>query len=118
MFLCAAQGRWGMWNWMKKARWVKLLLLMGCLCILGCSSQRQDSQKDMLVDASDPFSDPFFTEPPDWNNSVLQQSEVLGKEDEEPKKPQSFLERTEGVVFSTLIVGATLGKMAGPFLGF
>jgi len=113
------ERRWGMWNWMKKCHWLRLFLLMGCFCILGCSTQQQDPQKDMMVDASDPFSDPFFTKSPDWDNSVLQQSEVLTKEDDgEEKKPQSFLERTEGVVFSTLIVGATLAKIAMPFLGF
>ena len=107
-----------MWSRMKKAHWLRLFLLVGCLCLLSCSSQRQDPQKDMMVDASDPFSDPFFTQPPDWDNSMLQQSEVLGKEDEEAKKPQSFLERTEGIVFGTLVVGGTLAKMALPFVGF
>ena len=106
-----------MWNWMTKSHKVRTVLMVGFICILGCSTQRQDPQKDMLVDASDPFSDPFFTKPPDWDNSVLQQSEVLTKEDEEAKKPQSFLERTEGVVFSTLMVGGTLAQMALPFLG-
>jgi hypothetical protein len=107
-----------MWTWMKKFQWVKVFLLIGCIGVLGCSTQRQDPQKDMMVDASDPFSDPFFTQPPDWDNSMLQQSEVLGKEDEEAKKPQSFLERTEGIVFGTLVVGGTLAKMALPFVGF
>jgi len=106
-----------MWNRVTKSRRVRALLLAGFVCVSGCGAQRQDSQKDMLVDASDPFSDPFFTKPPAWDDSVLQQSEVLAKEDEEVKKPQSFLERTEGVVFSTLMVGGTLAQMALPFLG-
>ena len=107
-----------MWTWMKKSHWVKVFLLVGCLGVLGCSTQRQDPQKDMMVDASDPFSDPFFTQPPDWDNSVLQQSDVLTTDDEQAKKPQSFLERTEGVVLGTFIVGAAVAQMAIPFLGF
>ncbi len=106
-----------MWNWMTRSQGVRIFLLMGLIYVAGCSAQRQDPQKDMLVDASDPFSDPFFTEPPDWNDSVLQQSEVLTEKNEEAKKPQSFLDRTEGVVFSTVMVGATLTQMALPFLG-
>jgi hypothetical protein len=102
---------------MRKFQWVRIVLVVGLLCVAGCSTQRQDPQKDLLVDASDPFSDPFFTKPPEWNDSVLQQSEVLAKEDEEAKKPQTFLERTEGVVFSTLVVGGALAQMALPFLG-
>jgi hypothetical protein len=106
-----------MWGWMRKFHWVRIVLLVGLICVAGCSTQQQDPQKDMLVDTSDPFSDPFFTNPPEWNDSVLQQSEVLTEGDEEAKKPQTFLERTEGVVFGTLIVGGTLAKMALPFLG-
>ncbi len=102
---------------MRKFRWVRIVLLVGLICVAGCSTQRQDPQKDMLVDASDPFSDPFFTKPPDWNDSVLQQSEVLAEGGEEAKPPQTFLERTEGIVFSTLVVGGTLAQMALPFLG-
>lgn len=106
-----------MWSWMRKFHWVRIVLVVGLIGVAGCSTQRQDPQKDLHVDASDPFSDPFFTNPPAWNDSVLQQSEVLTEGDEEAKKPQTFLERTEGVVFGTLIVGGTLAKMALPFLG-
>ena len=106
-----------MWGWITRSQRVRIFLLVGLICIAGCSAQQRDPQKDMLVDARDPFSDAFFTKPPDWDDSVLQQSEVLTEEDEEAKKPQTFLERTEGVIFATVIVGATLGKMALPFLG-
>jgi hypothetical protein len=115
--LYRTKGRWRMWNWIIKSQWVSVFLLAGCISILGCSTPRQDLQKDVLADTSDPFSDPFFTKPPDWDNSVLQQSEVLAKEDEEEKKPQSFLKRTEGIVFGTLVVGGTLAQLAVPFLG-
>src|SRR5712691_11167545 len=51
------ERRWKMWSWMTKSHWVRAVLLGGFICILGCSTQRQDSQKkDLLVDASDPFS--------------------------------------------------------------
>jgi len=107
-----------MWGWMTRSQGVRIFLLVGLICVVGCSAQQQhDPQKDMLVDASDPFSDPFFTKPPDWDDSVLQQSEVLAEGNEEAKKPQSFLDRTEGVIFSTVIVGASLAQMALPFLG-
>ena len=104
-------------GWMTRSQRVRIFLLVGLICVAGCSAQRQDPQKDMLVDASDPFSDPFFTKPPDWNDSVLQQSEVLAEGNEQAKKPQSFLDRTEGVIFSTVLVGASLAQIALPFLG-
>jgi len=71
----------------------------------------------MDFDTSDPFADPFFTEPPEWNHSVLQQSAVLAEGDEEAQKPKSFLEHTQSVICSTFVVGAGLAQMALPFLG-
>jgi hypothetical protein len=80
--------------------------------------QQQDLRDDLAVNDSDPFNDPFFTQPPTWDGSVLQQSEVLAEKPEEPEKPKTLLEQGEGLVVSTLIVGASLAKMALPFIGF
>jgi len=109
---------WRMGSWLAEVRIVRFLLIVALvICLPACSSHKQDAQPEIGLDTSDPFNDPFFTQPPEWNNSVLQQSEVLAENDEEAKKPQSFLERTEGVVFSTFVVGASLAKLALPFLG-
>ncbi len=70
----------------------------------------------MAVNAADPFDDPFFTQVPAWDDSVLQQSEVLTDKGEESRKPKTMLEQSEGVVLSTLIVGFSFVQMAIPFL--
>jgi hypothetical protein len=109
---------WKARSWPAEVWRVRVFLIFTLLISLSaCSAHKQDPQPEIGLDTSDPFNDPFFTQPPEWNNSVLQQSEVLAENDEEKKKPQTFLERTEGVVFSTLVVGASLGKLALPFLG-
>jgi hypothetical protein len=102
----------------ERYQWMRVLLLLGLVFAFGCSAQRQDPHSDMVADGSDPFTDPFFTQPSGWDDSVLRQSEVLARGDEGPKKPQSLLERSEGVIFSTFLVGASLAKLALPFLGF
>lgn len=104
-------------EWRKSSRWMTLLFL-GLFCVTACSAQRNDPHGDIMADTSDPFDDPFFTDPPVWDDSVLQQSEVLTQDAEEPEKPRSWRERGEGVIFSTLRVGASLGTLALPFLGF
>jgi hypothetical protein len=89
-----------------------------------CSLQRQGPQKDEVVDTSDPFQDPFFTQSPEWDDSVLRQSEVLAQDEKdeqgekaEAEKSGSFFEKSEGVIFSTVMVGMALGKLALPFFG-
>lgn len=107
-----------MWSGKTKYQWIGIGLLLGLVCIAGCSAQRRTAPEDAIVDASDPFTDSFFTQPPEWQDSVLRESEVLAKgQDAEPEKPQTFLERSEGVIFSTVLVGASLAKLAFPFLG-
>jgi hypothetical protein len=101
-----------------KYRWLNYFLFIGLLCGAACSTQQQNPQDDLAVNTADPFADPFFTQPPTWDGSVLQQSEVLTEEPGEPQKPKSFLERSEGVLVSTLIVGVSLAKLAVPFIGF
>jgi hypothetical protein len=110
-------GRWRMWRCLERDYWMKILLIVICLSIAACSTQRAQPKDETAINTDDPFNDPFFTQPPPWDDSVLQQSEVLTGMDGEPEKPKTFLEQSEGVMLSTLIVGATLGKMALPFLG-
>lgn len=101
-----------------KYRWLNCLLLVGLLCSVACSTQQQQSRDDLAVNTVDPFDDPFFTQPPAWDDSVLEQSEILAETPEEPQKPKSLLEQGEGFMVSTLVVGASLAKLALPFIGF
>lgn len=97
--------------------WI-ILILWGLTLISACSAQRHSAQHDdLFADTSDPFDDPFFTQPPEWDNSVLQESEVLAEDPEEPEKPKSFAERSQEAVFSVILVGASLGQLALPLLG-
>lgn len=108
-----------MWNGVLRCHWLRFLLVAGVLCLAACSVQRQDQQDEMAVNTDDPFNDPFFTQPPAWDNSVLQQSEVLTAETEEPEQPKTLAEKGEDVIVSTLIVGASLAKIVLlPFIGF
>ena len=107
-----------MWRSVAQNRWLRLLLLFCVFGVAACSTQRQDQPDEMALNADDPFTDPFFTEAPEWDASVLQQSEVLKEEPVEPEKPKTFAEKSEGFILSTLIVGASLAKLALPFVGF
>ncbi|HXG19829.1 MAG TPA: hypothetical protein VNN62_12265 [Methylomirabilota bacterium] len=105
---------WRMRNW----RGLGILLLAIVIGAAACSTHKQQSQDETTVSAADPFTDPFFTEPPAWDDSVLQQSETLTEKPDEPEQPKTLLERGEGLVFSTLMIGASLAKLAMPFMGF
>lgn len=94
------------------------LLLTAVGNFVACSARQPQAKDAMAVNDEDPFNDPFFTQPPAWDDSVLKQSEVLAEKDEELQQPQTLLQKSEGIVFSTLIVGASLAKFAIPFLGF
>jgi hypothetical protein len=99
---------------------MKLLLMVvivACLSIPACSTQQRQSKDDMNEATSDPFNDPFFTQPSMLDEAVLQPSDVLTEKPEEPEQPKSVLERSEDVMMSTLVVGASLAQMmAIPFL--
>lgn len=96
-----------------------VVFLLGLAMTSACSAHRHAlDQDDLFADTDDPFTDPFFTQSPEWDSSVLEQSEILSQDAEEPEKPQSFAERSQGIIFSTLIVGASLGHLALPLLGF
>ena len=108
-----------MWCGLLRSHWLRFLLIASVLCLAACSTQRQDQQDEMAVNTDDPFNDPFFTQPPAWDDSVLQQSEVLKANVKEPEQPKTFAEKSEGIIVSTLIVGASLAKiMLLPFIGF
>jgi len=104
-----------MWEWIFRPQRVGLVLVLALFIASACSVPHQQPEEGL--DTSDPFADPFFTQAPEWDDSVLRQSEVLAENEAEAKKPESFLDRTEGVVFSTFVVGAGLAQMALPFLG-
>lgn len=105
--------------WGRRTCWWVILLVLGSAVTSACSAHRHKPQPDdLFADAGDPFDDPFFTQSPEWDESVLQQSEVLAQRPGGPEGPRSFAERTQGVIFSTLLVGASLGRFALPFLGF
>ncbi len=106
-----------MWSGWRKYRWIVVLMVALALSS-ACSAHRHDSpQDDWFADSDDPFDDPFFTHAPEWDNSVLQQSEVIAESQDEPERPKTFAERSQEVVFSTLLVGASLGQLALPFFG-
>ena len=110
-----------MWCGILRGPGVRLLFIACVLCLAACSTQRQDQQDEMAVNAADPFDDPFFTQPPAWDDSVLQQSEVLAEkpEEEELEQPKTFAEKGEDLLVSTLIVGASVAKIVLlPFIGF
>jgi hypothetical protein len=107
-----------MWRGISQNRWLRLVLIASVLCVAACSTQRQTQEDELAVNADDPFNDPFFTQPPAWDDSVLQQSEVLTEKPGEFEQPKTLVEKGEGFIFSTLIVGASLAKMALPFIGF
>ena len=96
-------------------QWARILLL-GLVFITACSTQRQNPGSDRVADADDPFTDPRFTQVPGWNDSVLRQQETLAQDPEGTEKPRSFLELSAGIVFSIFLVGASLAKLALPFL--
>ena len=106
--------------WMRDERLVlvKTLLIVVLLFLNACSAQRPIDD-DFLVDGKDPFDDPFFADSPEWDSSVLKQSEFSStgpiKESDQPK---SFQEKAEEALFSTALIGGMVAKMIFlPFLG-
>jgi hypothetical protein len=101
-----------------RCQWVRRLLLTGFVFLAACSAHQHQTHDASVVDSSDPFADPFFISPPEWDATILQQSEVLSQDETvEPEKPKTVLEHGGNVIFNTLFVGASLGKLALPLLG-
>jgi hypothetical protein len=108
-----------MWGWTKKSRWMRRALFLAFIFISACSAQQKNQHDDLITETGDPFSDSFYADAPKWDDSVLRQSEILSEDSKpEPEEPESFLERSETVIFSTFLVGLMLAKLALPFLGF
>jgi hypothetical protein len=100
-----------------KDHWIKIFLLVLCFGVAACSAQRTQPKDDMGGAESDPFNDPFFTQQPESDEAALQPGEALTEKLEEPEKPKSVLEQSEGLIMGTLFIGASIAKMmAIPFL--
>ncbi len=110
--------------------WVGLLLIFGTGWLIACGAAhpRKDDALVSDVRASsdpDPFDDPFFTNPPDWDKDVLAHSELMVKWDDEistlddSDESETTLEKGENILFTGAVVGATIAKMMFiPFVGF
>jgi len=97
----------------------KILLIVVLLFLNACSAQKPVDD-DFLVDGKDPFDDAFFADSPEWDSSVLQQSEVLSSTEpmKESDEPKSFMEKSEEALFGTVLVGGMVAKLLFlPFLG-
>ncbi|MGE0827300.1 MAG: hypothetical protein AB7G75_20815 [Candidatus Binatia bacterium] len=102
--------------WIRSCCWAKIFLLL-FLIVSACSTQQKPAHDNFL---DDPFDDPFFTNAPAWDSSVLQQSEILTQDEGgEPDEPRSLLERSGDMLMGALIVGGGLARLAAmPLLGF
>jgi hypothetical protein len=108
-----------MWTRDERLILVKTLLIVVLLFLNACSAQKPVDD-DFLVDGKDPFDDAFFADSPEWDSSVLQQSEVLSSTEpmKESEEPKSFQEKAEDALFSTALIGGMVAKMIFlPFLG-
>ena len=108
-----------MWTRNERSLLGKTLLIVVLLFLNACSAQKS-MDDDFLVDGKDPFDDAFFADSPEWDSSVLHQSEVLSSTEpmEESEEPKSFQEKAEDALFSTALIGGMVAKMIFlPFLG-
>jgi hypothetical protein len=97
----------------------KTFLIVVFLFLSACSAQNR-MDDDFLVDGKDPFEDEFFADSPQWDSSVLQQSEVLSSPEalKESDEPKTFVEKSEEALFGAVLVGGMVAKMFFlPFLG-
>jgi hypothetical protein len=109
-----------MWMWNKRSLLGKIPLIVVLLFLNACSAQKSSLDEAFLVDGKDPFDDAFFADSPEWDSSVLQQSEVLSSTEsmKESEEPKSFQEKAEEALFSTALIGGMVAKMIFlPFLG-
>jgi hypothetical protein len=108
-----------MWKEHERQLLVKTFLIVVLLFLSACSAQKR-MDDDFLVDGKDPFDNAFFADSPEWDSSVLQQSEVLSSPEalKESDEPKTFVEKSEEALFGTLLVGGMVAKLIFlPFLG-
>jgi hypothetical protein len=108
-----------MWTRNERSLLGKTLLIVVLLFLNACSAQKS-MDDDFLVNGKDPFEDAFFADSPEWDSSVLQQSEMLSSTEplKESEEPRSFQEKAEEALFSTALIGGMVAKMIFlPFLG-
>ena len=108
-----------MWTRNERSILGKTILIVVLLFLNACSAQKS-MDDDFLVDGKDPFDDAFFADSPEWDSSVLQQSEVLSSTEplKESDEPKSFQEKAEEALFSSVLIGGMVAKMFFlPFLG-
>ncbi len=103
----------------KQKSYLLRVLLVLFLLLGACSAQQKQADDDFMMGANDPFKDSFFTNAAEWDSSVLKQSEVLSQDlPKSPEEPTSFVEKAEGVLMGTVIVGGGVAQMLFlPFLG-
>jgi hypothetical protein len=103
--------------WREQGGWTKIFLLVVVLGVAACSAGHPQAKDGLAVSTDDPFDDEFFTRSSTDEDWVWRQSESPATKPDEPEQPKTALEQGEGVVFSTLMVGASLAKLlAVPFL--
>lgn len=102
--------------------WLHSLLLvalvLGCLQLSACSTQQPTPPAELAGNANDLFNDPFFTNPPYWDNPDSPPGDQLADKPKSPEKPKSLLQQSGDIAFTTFVVGVSIAKMAIPFVGF
>jgi len=103
---------------MRRGNRLSLLLLLVVL-ISACSSQNKQADDDFMMGTNDPFKDPFFAAAPEWDSSVLKQSEMLSQDvPKDPEEPKTWQEKSEEALMGAVIVGGTVAKLLFlPMLG-
>lgn len=91
---------------------VLVALLLGCLQLSACSTQQPTPPAELAGNANDLFNEPFFTNPPYWDNPDAPTDDQLAD------KPKSLLQKSGDIAFTTFVVGVSIAKMAIPFVGF
>ena len=106
--------------WRLTRQWIVLGILLLCVALIGaCSSQAKRTDDDFIVGTDDPFNDPFFANAPEWDSSVLKQSEVLSQDvPKDPEEPTTWREKSEQALMGAVVVGSGVARMLFlPFLG-
>lgn len=95
-----------------------MALCLNCFQLSACSTQQSTPPTELVGNANDLFNDPFFTNPPYWDNPHSPTDEQLTDKSKEPEEPQSLLQKSGDIAFTTFVVGVSIAKMAIPFVGF